>query len=349
MTAILPLPDHGGDLDAAMARFGGTRADWLDLSTGINPVAYPAGHIPAHMWQTLPTHTDCAELERNAARAFGLTQESDVQCLALAGASAAIQLVPRLGPIAQTHGPERARTATGQASVPGPTYNEHARALRQSGWQVEVPTSVHAIKRCDLAVIVNPNNPDGRHMDIPALIGIAQRVGVLVIDESFADAHPDLSVLPHLAAFPETSQVLVLRSFGKFYGLAGMRLGFAIGPAELIDPMRQMAGPWAVNGPAIHVAQQAYRDIDWRKATQRRLTEDCQRMDALAEAANWTLIGGSLLFRTYQTQDAKAAQDALAMHRIWTRIFPYSASWMRLGLPADEDGWNRLRQALATL
>lgn len=315
--------DHGGNLDAAMRDYGGD--DWLDLSTGINPCAYPVPPLPPRAWTALPTRADMAALTDAARQAY----RSPVPPVPLAGAQSAIQALPRIAP---------GRTAR----VLAPTYNEHAGALRQAGWQVEDVASLDDLTGADLAVIVNPNNPDGRVAEPETLERIAAGVGTLVVDESFGDVTPELSIAPRLDRLPN---VVVLRSFGKFFGLAGLRLGFALAAPSLADAIRTEAGPWPVSGAAIHVGRIALLDGDWQAQTRARLTRDAHRLDKLAMAAGWGVLGGCDLFRTYVTPDAAAAQDRLARARIWSRIFPYSDTWLRLGLP-DGDGWPRLEDTL---
>lgn len=318
--------DHGGDLDRAQREYGG--GDWLDLSTGINAAPYPLPPLPDHVWTRLPTAEELAALLA-AARAAYATKAAIV---ALAGAQAAIQIAPRLAP-------------PGVARVLAPTYNEHGAALRAQGWQVGEVASLEALAGADLAVLVNPNNPDGRSHDPLPLMQLAAHVGLLIVDESFADPAPQLSLAPHLDTGPEN--VIVLRSFGKFYGLAGLRLGFALARPDLAGRIAELAGPWAVSGPAIAVGQAALTDHDWQARTRARLHADARRLDRLAAAAGWQLVGGTPLFRSYAVGDAKAAQIRLARQQIWTRIFPYAAGWLRLGLPGDEPAWQRLEAALA--
>ncbi len=320
------MRDHGGDLDRARAAFGG--ADWIDLSTGINPLAYPVPEMPPRAYTALPTAEDIAALEEAAARAY----ETSASVIALAGAQAAIQLVPRLMP-------------PGQAAVLAPTYNEHGAALHDQGWRVREAPGIADLAGADIAVVVNPNNPDGRRWTPDILADLGARVRLLVVDESFADPHPDLSLAPSLASLGE--RVLVLRSFGKFYGLAGLRLGFALGGPETIARLRALAGPWAVNGPAIAVGRAALADSAWRTVTLQRLERDAARLDALAAAAGWGLVGGTALFRTYETENAVAAQARLARARLWTRVFPHSGRWLRTGLPGTDAAWARLEAALS--
>jgi len=232
----------------------------------------------------------------------------------------------------------------GHAAVLSPSYNEHAAALRTQGWSVIEAQDLPALEGADLAVVVNPNNPDGRAWAPDALERLAARVGLLVVDESFADPHPALSLCPRLHDLGEAA--LVMRSFGKFYGLAGLRLGFAMGGPRTLDRLRDLAGPWAVSGPAIVAGRAGLRDSDWQAATRARLARDAARLDALADAAGWSLIGGTALFRSYETGDAAAARDRLARSGIWTRAFPYSRGWLRLGLPGTEAAWLSLARAL---
>ncbi|MCE6960208.1 threonine-phosphate decarboxylase CobD [Cereibacter sphaeroides] len=320
------MRDHGGNLDAAAARFGGRVEDWLDLSTGINRRPYPMPALPLRALTALPDAAALAGLEA-AARA---TYRTQAPMLAVAGAQAAIQLVPRLAP-------------PGLARVLAPTYNEHAASLRAAGWRVEEVGHAEALAGADLAVVVNPNNPDGRQHSPETLRALLPLVGRLLVDESFGDPVPELSLAPEAGI----SGLLVLRSFGKFYGLAGLRLGFVLGAAEDIGALASMAGPWSVSGPAIAAGTAALADRAWAEATTARLAAETARLDGLAQRAGWTLEGGAHLFRLYSTPDAAQAQARLARARIWSRIFPWSDRLIRLGLPGEEPEWQRLEAALA--
>jgi cobalamin biosynthetic protein CobC len=324
------MRDHGGDLDRAVQEYGGAAADWIDLSTGINRRPYPVPPLPAHAFNALPTGEDLSALARIARVAWGMPEEgAESETLALAGAQAAIQAIPRLA-------------RPGQARVLGPTYNEYAGALRTAGWQVAEVTRAADLAGADLAILANPNNPDGARHAPGALRDLARRVGRLVVDESFGDCAPELSLLPG----PLSPNVLVLRSFGKFHGLAGLRLGFVTGAPGEIAALRAIAGPWPVSGPAIAVGRAALADDAWAEATRARLTGEAARLDTLATGAGWTPLGGTLLFRLYETREAEAAREKLATHRIWSRIFPWSPGWLRLGLPGTESEWKRVARAL---
>lgn len=315
--------DHGGDIDRAQERFGG--GQWIDLSTGINRRPYPVGALPEAVWQALPTESARVGLIDAAAGWFGCAPE---RVLPLAGASAAIQLLPRALP-------------AGSAAVLTPSYNEHAASLRDAGWQVRDAATLDAMEGADLAVVVNPNNPDGREWAPDVLADLAGRVGHLIIDESFADPRPDLSLA---SAAPEN--VTILRSFGKFWGLAGLRLGFAIGQPLLLASLAQAAGPWSVNGPALAIGTRAMADLAWADDAVVYLSEASLRLDRLALRRGWQTVGGTHLFRLYETGDAQAAQDHLARAQIWTRRFPYSSGWLRMGIPGSHAEWDRVMTAM---
>ncbi|MEM6759414.1 MAG: threonine-phosphate decarboxylase [Pseudomonadota bacterium] len=306
--------DHGGGLDEAARIFGGTRSDWLDLSTGINATPYPFTHPPADAWTDLPDSGAYDALNDAARRFWDVPDAAAV--LATPGLSAAIAQIPRLAP-------------PGRVNIPTPTYNEHAASFAAAGWQVsdENPTA---------QVLVHPNNPDGyvwRKTDLTAPLRI--------IDESFCDLMPDRSLIDHAA----DGRTLVLKSFGKFWGLAGLRLGFVIGSNDHIERLASMLGPWPVSGPALSIGTEALADVDWATAQRASLQTDAARIDRLFTDAGATVTGGTDLFRLYTVDNAAAWQERLATHQIWTRIFPYSGTWLRVGLP-PASGWDRLEAAL---
>lgn len=320
------MREHGGNLDLAWQCFGGRAEDWIDLSTGINRLPYPVGEISAHHWQALPSRSEIDALHQAAQHAY----RTRAPIVALGGAQAAIQLLPQLTP-------------RGCARILAPTYNEYAGVLSAAGWDVQEVGELDALAGADLAIVVNPNNPDGRHFAPEDLLALLTRVGRLVIDESFADAAPQLSLAPEA----DRPGLLILRSFGKFYGLAGLRLGFAIGNAADIARLAAMSGPWPVSGAAIAIGSRALRDEAWAEATSARLARDCVRLDEMAQAQSWRLVGGASLFRLYETPDALAVQEKLARGQIWSRVFAQKPTWLRLGLPGSESEWMRLAGVLA--
>ena len=307
--------DHGGGLASAMAQYGGDRTDWLDLSTGINPLPYPIGQLAVSDWTALPDH-DAFEALTAAARAFWDVPKS-ASILPAPGASAVIARLPTLAT------PGRVRITT-------PTYNEHAAAFRSQGWDVTEDGAA------DARVLVHPNNPDGRLWQASDADAV-----LTVIDESFCDVAPEASLI-HLAEKPG---VIVLKSFGKFWGLAGLRLGFAIGQPDLVARLNDLTGPWAVSGPALRIGARALQDTGWADMARARLAQDAERLDALITSRGAQLVGGTDLFRLYQVDRATDWQDRLARAHIWSRNFPYSETFLRLGLPPS-DGWSRLKAAL---
>ncbi|WP_146346175.1 threonine-phosphate decarboxylase [Falsiphaeobacter marinintestinus] len=307
--------DHGGGVDAAIAQFGGCRDDWVDLSTGINPVPYPLPALSDADWTALPDNAAHLALVE-AARTFWSVPDG-AAILPAPGASALIARIPALAPPATVR-------------ITSPTYNEHAAAFMAQGWQVSDTGPASA------RVLVHPNNPDGRtwsaaDVDAP----------LTVVDESFCDIMPAASLI-RLSTRPGT---LVLKSFGKFWGLAGLRLGFAIAAPDLIDRLSALTGPWAVSGPALRIGTDALTNTAWAETTRTRLTQDARRLDDLMTRNGAEIAGGTDLFRLYRVDNAAQWQTRLAQHHIWSRIFPYSDTYLRLGLP-PANAWARLEDAL---
>lgn len=305
--------DHGGGIDAAVARWGGAREDWLDLSTGINPHPYPIEVSDPTLWTALPDQALFARLNA-AARAFWNIPDA-AEIVPASGASALIAALPGLWP-------------AGRVDIPKPTYNEHAAAFDHWGWVQDAAA--------DTRVLVNPNNPDGRHWTA------AEFARHTVIDESFCDVTPDRSLVMHAA----DENTLILKSFGKFWGLAGIRLGFAICLPNMAQKLRDRIGPWAVSGPALHIGAAALENVAWAQQTRDRLQQDAARMDSLLTQAGLRIAGGSDLFRLAHSRDAKSVQERLAKAHILVRVFPYSKHFVRFGLPYKSDDWARLGRAL---
>ncbi|MFY0616491.1 threonine-phosphate decarboxylase [Shimia sp.] len=306
--------DHGGGLDAAIATWGGTRAHWLDLSTGINPVPYPLIDLPPDAWTALPDKGAQSALIA-AARAFWHVPDG-AAVLAAPGASALIARIPALVP-------------PGRVEIPTPTYNEHAASFVAQGWTL-------TNEAADARVLVHPNNPTGQIWSAADLTA-----PLTVIDESFCDICPTHSLI----AEATKQGRIVLKSFGKFWGLAGARLGFAIGDPELMARLADFIGPWAVSGPALSLGTAALQDHVWADSTRRRLADDAARLDDMMRVKGAEIAGGTDLFRLYHVDDAAQWQQRLAQNHVWSRIFPYSKTYLRLGLPAP-DRWAQLEAAL---
>lgn len=325
---------HGGDPGDAETHTSHPGLSWLDLSTGINPHPWP---VPDELrkagWTRLPSRADRERLLGAARDAYGVPP--GLVIVAAPGTQALIQWLPRIAP-------------EGDVAVLGPTYAEHAAAWRLAGRGVAEIVSLAAWPdEARHLVVVNPNNPDGRILSRDELIaaadGCAARGGWLVVDESFADLDPAPSLVGHAGDLP----VVVLRSFGKFYGLAGLRLGFAVAPPRIVDDLERALGPWAISGPALAVGAAALADRAWADATRARLVREAARLDAVLAGAGLAAAGGTSLYRLVRHPGAAAIHAALAAERIWVRRFDWAEDLLRFGLPPDEDGLERLRLGLA--
>ncbi len=326
---------HGGDLADAVSssRKGGTSEEWLDLSTGISPHAYPLPELPGNVWQRLPGRDDMDGLLARAAVYYNAPGSDHI--VAASGSQALIQALPHCLPDLPV-------------TLVGPTYSGH-----EHGWRAAGRAVAHCadLADCDpggITVLVNPNNPDGRVFPVRKRGGFADRCtragGWLVVDEAFCDLDPSLSLSPKCSS----SNVVVLRSFGKFFGLAGLRLGFAIAPMELIHKLRCSLGAWAVSGPAIRVATVALQDTDWQDAHRETLRASAARLDAVLEGGGLTMLGGTDLFRLVSSPHAQDLFAHLLDHRIYVRRFNENADWLRFGMPGSDGDRAKLARALAS-
>jgi cobalamin biosynthesis protein CobC len=323
---------HGGDLDEAQKLFPSAPGPWIDLSTGINPIPYPMPVLPSSLFERLPPPAARRDLEEAAAEAYGAADAANV--VAGPGTQVLISLQPHLRP--------RSRVA-----VLGPTYAEHERAWRHGRHAVLEISTLDHVDDADVLVVVNPNNPDGRLLDRRTLLDLAEnlhrRGGWLVIDEAFADFDADETLVPFL---PENA--IVLRSFGKTYGLAGLRLGFAIASSSLAAPLRAALGPWAVSGPATEAGRRALRDRDWFAGARRARAADARRLDAMLAPLADVAPKGTILYRLMESRRAPDLFAHLGMNGIWVRRFAFNPSLLRFGLPGSEAAWSRLGGALGS-
>ena len=312
--------------------FPGAPEPFIDLSTGINPHPYPLPALPPEIFARLPDRTSIRELTAVAARAYGAPSPDHV-----AAAPGTQILLPHVA----------ALVAPGRAAILRTTYTEHARAAALAGHSVAEVPDADQLRQADLAIVVNPNNPDGRIVDKAVLLNLAddlrRRGGVLVVDESFADVAPQASLAGDVAH----DNIVVLRSFGKFYGLAGLRLGFALAAPRLISRIEAVLGPWAVAGPAIAIGKAALADDDWRRQTRQHLAADAKRLDELLTSAGLAVIGGTSLYRLTQSPDAFEWFNWLGRVGILVRRFAEEPNWLRFGLPGGESAWRRLADSLS--
>ncbi len=321
--------EHGGRLRQAARRHGIALAEWVDLSTGINPRAYPVPALPPEVWQRLPEAND--GLEAAAAAYYG-----SASLLPVAGSQAAIQALPACFP-------------PGRAVTLAPTYAEHPHAWREHALcALPAAAIADAVDSADTLLLVQPNNPDAQRFPREQLLAwrarLAARGGRLIVDEAFLDAEPGDSLVP-LAGEPG---LVVLRSVGKFFGLAGARVGFVFAEADLLARLADRLGPWAVSGPARAVTAAALADRSWQEAARRRLNADSARLAALLDRHGLAGGGGTALFQWRPTPDAVAIHARLAEQAILTRLFETPAG-LRFGLPGPETEWERLAAALSRL
>ncbi|KAF3997063.1 threonine-phosphate decarboxylase CobD [Glaciimonas immobilis] len=321
--------EHGGNLQAAATRFGQSHEAWLDLSTGINPCPYPVPALATDVWHRLPEQHP--GLVKAAAQYYGAPN-----MLPVAGTQAAIQALPCLRPASRV-------------VVAAPAYAEHAHCWTRSGHavrEVAYAELATAVEDCDVMVICNPNNPTGATV-APALLldwagQLAARGGWLVVDEAFADTTPALSV----AAWSAQAGLIVLRSVGKFFGLAGLRLGFVAAEETLLRQLADYLGPWSVSGPAQAIGFSALSDTQWQRDTRVRLLRDGERLHSLLSSVSIN-SNGSALYQWWAEADAECLQQHMAERALWVRLFTRGAGGIRLGLPAEESGWQRLQTALS--
>ncbi|SEQ11797.1 L-threonine O-3-phosphate decarboxylase [Faunimonas pinastri] len=328
---------HGGDLGPATEIYGIREDDWLDLSTGINPRPWTIRLSVEELAATLtrlPSAAEQARLLASARQAYGVPDG-----IAIAAASGTETLIRRIAALAP-------RAVAAETS-----YRTYAETFRIAGQSLPFAPSLSLgeLPRTHSLLIVNPNNPDGRCAAADRLLDLARKRtdhAILVIDEAYADSEINCSVIPDLR--PD-DPVLVFRSFGKFYGLPGLRLGFAIGRPDLVARLSDEIGDWPVSGPAIAIATPALLDKSWRQQTRHWLGNQAQALDSILYGAGLSLVGGCRMFRLASSNEARRVHEGLAHQGIWTRVFDERPDVIRLGLPPDDAGLQRLAKALARL
>ncbi|WP_245412307.1 threonine-phosphate decarboxylase CobD [Notoacmeibacter ruber] len=325
---------HGGDLSEANRLFPDAPKPWIDLSTGISPYPYPLPPFDSEVWTRLPEGSEIDSLRQAAASAYGAEPA---------------QIVPATGtqPLMAALA---ASVPPAEAAILSPTYQEHARLCMQAGHGV-LPFGEwdNLSDAARLVIVVNPNNPTGSLTSRERLLQVAdemeRRGGLLVVDEAFMDSVAGAAQFS-LAETVEGRRIAVLRSFGKFYGLAGLRLGFAVAGEALANRLTSRLGPWPVSGPAIAVGREALANVHWQNEQRRRLAKAQERLDALLAKSAYRPAGESPLFRTIHDGRADALFQRLGQNGIWVRRFEQDPNMLRLGLPASEIAWERLAESL---
>ncbi len=326
MTAVF----HGGDLSKASVRFGEPAEGWVDLSTGINPRPWWVEPAMLDGLDSLPDSARLNSLLTAAAVAYGA---GDADCIVAApGTQSLIQWLPRL-------------RRTGRTAIVSPTYGEHAAAWKLAGHEVVEVGYLPAATDFDVVVVTRPNNPDGRSPDLADVAALARDMaskdGLLVVDEAFADLDGSTSV-----AAQAQDGLIALRSFGKFYGLPGLRLGFAVCDPVTAKAITAALGPWPVSSLAADIGAAALADRSWQDQTRSWLADGARRLDILLTGAGLDIIGGTDLYRLASRKDAMKLYEQLGRAGIYVRPFPENPSWLRFGLPGTAEHWTRLEKAM---
>lgn len=331
MGGLAVLQGHGGQIDAMASAFPNAPQPWIDLSTGINPFPYPLPPISQDAWTRLPTAADREECEGAMAAAFGCDRAS---CRAVPGTELLIRQLPAI--LGAKRVVLRARS-----------YADHGESWRAAGADVKaVDDPLGHVENADAVVLVNPNNPDGARWPVEKIEGaraaLARRGGWLILDEAYADLDPTLSA----SMMAGRAGLVILRSFGKFFGLAGVRLGAVLGPPAILSSLADKLGGWDVSGPALSIGAHAYADLDWQKATRVKLRVARRDLTGLMETVGMRQLGGTDLFRFVRVPNAETAWEILANKGIAVRRFPGDHQHLRIGLP-DPDALIRLGEALS--
>jgi cobalamin biosynthesis protein CobC len=322
---------HGGALSEAIAKYGGTASEWLDLSTGISPFSLPLPEISADSWRRLPEQSEVRRICELAMRHYG----GSVVPIAVPGTQAAIQLLPFLTPNAS------------EVAIVSPTYGEYEQAFRRMDMEIDPIDALDGatVTRASVAVLANPNNPDGRETPRDDIFGFvrAQRHRLVIIDEAFADMRQDLTMVGAAGMEPN---LLVMRSFGKFFGLAGLRLGFVFAEPAIAKVLSDRLGPWAVSGPALAIAAHAFSRLDLINELRNKLDKAHAMTRSALKMASVPIVGETALFFYCEVSDGAAVRDLLASHKLLVRSFDHSPSRIRIGLVPDELSAVRLRETL---
>lgn len=334
ISKILPntAPIHGGRLNAAIKKYNIPKQDWIDLSTGINPNGWPIPKIPTEFFQRLPEENDGLE---SAAKEY---YNAD-NFISIPGSQFAIQKLPYL-------------RKKSHVFILSPGYQEHAYCWEKAGHIVQSLTSDEIdthIKNADVLVIINPNNPTGEQFSAAQLLAwhniLNKKGGWLIVDEAFIDGDESNSLIPYTAV---NSGMIVLRSIGKFFGLAGIRVGFIFSSKSILPLIKNDIGPWPISSPSRYIATQALKDRGWQKTTNENLNKKSQHLKEQLKNNKLLTAGGCSLFQWVKHPNASQIFQYLAKQGVLVRYFKDSSS-IRFGLPENDKAWKKLDIALNNL
>ncbi|WP_341760225.1 threonine-phosphate decarboxylase CobD [Candidatus Endowatersipora endosymbiont of Watersipora subatra] len=326
---------HGGSLDEAVGLYGGNRYDWLDLSTGVNPNHWPIPRLADNIWSTLPDSDAYSKAESAVRKAYSVPDRAAISLAS--GTQSHIQWIPFL------FKPQA-------VAVVNFTYQEHISCWRRAGHKVYVTEGLESAERtANIIIVVNPNNPDGRQIHRDILKDLVHRLGakggLLIVDEAFCDVTPDISIIGETGL----DGLLVLRSLGKFYGLAGVRFGSVISFKRMVMRLNEGLGYWSVSGPALAIAAAALVDQKWRFRTLKHLSYWRIKFEALLLKKGYRIVGGTDLFILVEIKNASEIFIRLVRYQILVRSFDAKPNWIRFGIPQSNQSLDRLEKALTII
>ena len=311
------LIKHGGNLREAAVQYDIPLKSWIDLSTGINPNGWLPPKIPSNVWLRLPEEED--GLLKAAQNYYGVKN-----ILPVAGSQAAIQSLPKCRPASHV-------------GIVSPCYAEYEYCWRQAGHTVkaihrgDVDKYLHEL---DVLVVINPNNPDA-YLHANSTLKrwqkqLEKQAGWLIVDEAFMDSSPENSLLQYdLDMMPN---LIILRSLGKFFGLAGVRLGFVVANPAILNQIKLDQGSWSISHPARWIGKKALQDQAWQKHTRKELEPKAIRLRQVLSILNVKSVNNTSLFCYFELEDAKVLQAYLAKNGVWVRYFELPKA-IRIGLP----------------
>lgn len=317
--------NHGGRLNRAVKKFNIPIENWIDLSTGINPNHWPIPNIPDKCFTRLPEDDDgLVEAARKYYQADNL--------LPVAGSQSVIQLLPLLR--------EKSKVA-----VPDIGYAEHAHQWQTAGHEIifyKTSNLDNIVNDVDVLIIINPNNPTGEIVTQKQLLAwhkiLQSKQGWLIVDEAFADAEE----IPSIVNMSHQSGLIVLRSIGKFFGMAGVRSGFVFAEKNLLKEINEKLGPWVLTGVSRYVTTMALLDNEWILNSKQALNQTSDSMHDLILGCSGVTPSGTKLFKTIVHVQAEEIFELFAMQGVLVRLLD-NKKGIRFGMPGDGD-WEKVQQ-----